>query len=133
MAKSLTDQIFASQDLAFEDVVVPEWDNMPLRISEMSGTDRDSWERTVQRIQNGEVVPDYDNFRGRLLVRCILNPETGERVFKDGHADALGKKSGSVLSHLAAIALRLNRMRKEDVEDLGKSSALAQSADSGSG
>jgi hypothetical protein len=133
MAKSLTDQILGVQNLAFEDVAVPEWKVEKLRITEMSGTARDSWERAVQRIENGQMVPDYDNFRGRLLVRCIVDPDTGERVFKDGHAEILGEKSAAVLSRLVAIAMRLNKLRKEDVEDLGKDSAPDQSADSGSG
>lgn len=132
MPKSLAAQILITQDLAFEDVVVPEWDNIKLRICAMSGADRDAWERTITRIVDGKAVPDTDNFRGRLLVRCIVDPETGARVFQDGHAEALGAKSGDVLTRLAIIATRLNKLRNEDVAELGKGSALSPSADSGS-
>ncbi len=77
MPTSLAAQILVTQDLAFEDVVVPEWDNIKLRICAMSGADRDAWERTITRIVDGKAVPDTANFRGRLLVRCIVDPDTG--------------------------------------------------------
>lgn len=132
MPKSLADQILASQDLAFEDVTVPEWDNMRVRICALSGAERDVWQRSIVRIEDGKPVPVWDNFCGRLLVRCITDPETGDRVFKDGHAEALGKKSGDVLNRLALIALRLSKLSDSDVAELGKGSALSPSADSGS-
>ena len=127
------DQILEARDLTFEDVAVPEWGIEKLRIRSMSGADRDAWEQSMTRIEGGKRVPITDNFRGRLLVRCIVDPDTGERVFKDGHAEILGEKSGDVLTRLALIATRLNGLRAEDVEELGKGSALAQSAGSGSG
>lgn len=133
MAKSLTDQILGAQSLPFEDIAVPEWGVEKLRICALSGTARDAWEQTIVRIENGKRVPVRDNFRARLLVRCIVDPETGERVFKDGHAEILGEKSGDVLTRLALIAMRLSKLQDEDVEELGKGSAPDQSADSGSG
>jgi hypothetical protein len=90
------------------------------------------WQRSVVRIEDEKPIPVWDNFCARLLVRCIVDPETGDRVFKDGHSDALGKKSGVVLNRLATIALRLSRLRDSDVAELGKGSALSPSADSGS-
>lgn len=132
MEKLTADQILGVQDRPFEDVIVPEWDDMAVRISALSGADRDVWQRSVVRIEDGKPIPVWENFCARLLVRCIVDPETGDRVFKDGHVEALGKKSGVVLNRLAAIALRLSQLRDSDVADLGKGSALSPSADSGS-
>lgn len=132
MQSALLNQILETSDRPYEDVVVPEWGNVTLRIRAMSGAERDAWERSITRIEDGKAVPVTENFRGRLLVRCIVDPETGERVFKDGHADALGEKSGDVLTRLTVIATRLNKLRAQDVEDLGNGSAHGQSADSGS-
>lgn len=132
MAKLTANQILEVEDLPFEDVIVPEWGDMKVRISALSGAERDVWQRSVVRIEDDKPIPVWENFCARLLVRCIVDPETGDRVFKDGHAEALGKKSGVVLNRLATIALRLSRLRDSDVAELGKGSALSPSADSGS-
>ena len=132
MDDTLIDDIITSEDRPFEDVVVPEWKNRTLRIVVLPGTERDAWEISLVKVENGKAVPNRHNFRARLLVRCIADPKSGERVFKDGHAEILGTKSGDVIARLFAVASRLNRLNPEDVEELGKGSALIQSADSGS-
>ncbi len=56
----------------------------------------------------------WDNFRARLCVHCVIDA-TGQRVFQDSDADALGAKSGQVVARLYAAALALNEMGEASV------------------
>lgn len=111
---SLTrDQILAVDDLPRETVAVPEWGG-ELIIRGLTGRERDAYEQSLIR---GRGVVDYDNARAKLLVRCIID-ESGERVFTEDDADALGRKAGAVLDRLFSVAARLSGLGPGDVEEL---------------
>src|SRR5258706_5508781 len=109
------DQIIAAKDQSIEPADVPEWGGgIFLRV--MSGTERDGFETTI--IDDQSKVKS-ENVRSELLVRCICDDQ-GARLFADSDAASLGGKSSLVLDRLFTQAQKLNKIRKQDVDELTK-------------
>ena len=87
----------------------------------MTGEERDAFETDFY----GATAEDEDegttrrNFRAKLVCRCAVN-ETGERLFKDSDAEALGRKAAPALDRLWPVAQRLNAMTQKDEDELVK-------------
>jgi len=105
--------ILAAQDLAREEVDVPEWGGTVL-IGSMTGAQRDAWEQTLLPKSKGESV-DIANIRARLVAICAVD-EAGARLFTDSDTVALGAKSASALERCAKVAQKLNGLSGDDVE-----------------
>jgi hypothetical protein len=131
--RSLREEILAIDDRQYEDVYVPEWDKT-LRVRGLTGAERDSWEGSLLR-QDGSRRPrmDYSNLRARLIVKSVIDKETGERIFTDGDVGMLGGRSASALQRIFEVCQRLSRLTDEDVEELTGNSSGERSADNGSG
>jgi hypothetical protein len=107
------DQILAADDLQRVEVPVPEWGGSVF-VRTMSGSERDRFE--AAHLKN----PERD-FRARLAVACVCD-EQGQPLFAEADIPSLGGKSSSALTRIFEAASKLNRMSKEDYEDLGKGS-----------
>jgi hypothetical protein len=127
----LKDQIIGAEDLSHEDVDVPEWDVM-VRVRGLSGTDRDAYEAKAVAVRKGgqDVELRLQDFRSRLLVKCLYDPKTDERVFDDNDIKALGAKSGVVIERLFNVARRLSGMDNESLEEARGNSKAAPSGSS---
>lgn len=112
------EQILGSDDLAFEDVEIPEWGGA-VRVKTMTGTERDDFEASVFGTDEKDTKAKFQNFRAKLLVRTLVN-ENGNRLFEDSEVEVLGKKSGKILDPLYTVALRVNGIGKKDVEEMTK-------------
>ena len=114
--------ILAQDDLRTEDIQVPEWGNAWVRVRSLNASERDHFEAsTVQR--NGKrVTTNLENIRARLCLLCLVDPETGERLFQDEDTYPLGGKSAAALDRIFTVAQRLNGLRDEDVDELAKNS-----------
>lgn len=102
---SIRDQILQANDLPREVVVVPEWGSASVTVRTLTAAERDLFDASLSAGQSGR--RDLDNVRARLLVLALVD-DAGDRLFADGDADALGKKSSLVLARLFAVASRLN-------------------------
>ena len=119
---SLTrDQILAACDVPVEEVECPEWGGSVF-VKVMSGTARDHWEM----LQSGD---KWGNPRARLCAMTVCDAE-GQNLFTLADIAALGAKSSAVLDRLFDVALRLNRLRKQDIEELEKNSEADPSENS---
>lgn len=111
------EHIFQTNDLPTETVAVPEWggEGAAVHVRTMSGTDRDAFEQEIieARKEGAELV----NIRARLAVKTVCDA-SGNRLFIDDDAEALGKKSGMVLNRIFDVAQRLNGIGPKDVEEL---------------
>ncbi|MGH9247944.1 MAG: hypothetical protein ACRD0W_00265 [Acidimicrobiales bacterium] len=107
----IKDQILAADDLPFEDLKVPEW-GVELRVRGLTGTDRDAYEARAVAVRNAgqDVELRLSDFRSRLVIKCLYDPATDERLFADSEVSALGAKSGVVIERLFKIAQRLSGM-----------------------
>jgi hypothetical protein len=115
------EQIRGAQDRPREWVPVQSWapadetfdpQKHGVWVGTMSGKDRDSWEsQCLQR------KGDLANVRASLAARVIHDAD-GKRIFTDADAEWLGDKAAGPLSDIFDVALRLNRLRKEDEREL---------------
>lgn len=121
------EQILAADDLPREEVQVPEWGGS-VWIQAMDGTARDAWEAEVFGFK-GDDDRARPNKRASLVVRCLAD-ENGKRLFSDEEILEVGSKHFAILERLAAVALRVNGLGKEDVEEAEKNSEADPSGDS---
>lgn len=106
--------ILSVDDKKLIEVQVPEW-NGSVFVRVMSGGERDKWESDI--FDEGKVIKD--NFRARLLAKCISDDQ-GVRLFSDADITALGSKNAKALDSIFAIAKKLNGIGSEEENDLIK-------------
>jgi hypothetical protein len=123
-------QILQAVDIKTSEVAVPEWGGDVL-VREFSGADRDAFESSMVRINaEGQRETDLSNMRAKLVAMCLVDHETGERMFSDAELALLGKKSAAALQRVFEVAQRLNGLSADDVKDAEKNSATGPSAGS---
>jgi hypothetical protein len=108
--------ILSAPDIETIEVNVPEWGGIVL-IKPLTGAGRDAFEASVIEEKNGKTVLKSQNFRARLVARCIVD-EDGKRMFADEDITSLGKKSSKALSMLFDECQKSSGMTKEDVAEL---------------
>lgn len=126
--------ILAASDLERETVPVPEWGGQ-VCVRGMTGAERDAYETTLLSVKGTDVALDkagMTSARARICAMCMIDPDTGKRLFTDAQVADLTKKSGRALDRVFGVAQRLSGITKADVEELQKNSKNGQSADSGS-
>lgn len=106
-----------AKDLNSERVSVPEWggDVLVWQMPEKRRNDFDRWNK--EQCDKS----DYSLFNARLAADTV-GDESGAPLFSHEDIPALLEKSCVVLRRIAAVALRVNKMRKEDDEDAVKNS-----------
>jgi hypothetical protein len=124
MNRLTRDQILAS-------AIAPELVDLPVLggivgIRVLSVAERDVFDRRVV-----EAASDQGILRAELLSRCLM-AEDGTRIFADGDFEALKALPAVALEPAFAVALRLNGLRAEDLDALGKGSAATPAAGSSS-
>lgn len=112
------EQILNSNDLAYEDVDVPEWGGT-VRVREMPGTERDKFESQFVGKDGASVRAEgLEGFRARLAAATIVD-ETGRQLFRSpAEVKRLGEKSARALQRVCDVATRLSKMTEEDVKEL---------------
>jgi len=121
---SLSDKIFAADDIESELVEVAQW-GVTLLVKSMSAKARAALIDNAIANNGGnfniqQVMPD-------IVIQCTFDPETGERVFLDGDREALMAKSAGAVEEVAAVAMRLSGMTDDAVDAAGKESSPTQS------
>ena len=121
---SLSDKIFAADDIESELVEVAQW-GVTLLVKSMSAKARAALIDYAIANNGGnfniqQVMPD-------IVIQCTFDPETGERVFLDGDREALMAKSAGAVEEVAAVAMRLSGMTDDAVDAAGKESSPTQS------
>lgn len=122
-------QILAADDIAYEEVPVPEW-RLRVLVRGMTGNERDAFEQTIVRGHGKEREFNLNNARARFVAKCIVHPETHKRLFTPQQIDALGKKSSAALQRVYEVAMRLSGLTDDDMKDLEKNFESDQSDDS---
>lgn len=87
-------------------------------IREMTAAERDAWEAEILERRGDDVEVNLEGIRVKLLVKVLVDPESGERLFADEDVELLGGISGAVAGDLFAAAQKLNGLTREDVEEL---------------
>lgn len=112
-------EILGKEDLPRELIEIPEWGGA-VYVRTFSGAERDSYEEWIlkNRGSDGE-LKSYRNARALLVVLTACD-ENGALLFTADQVDALGKKSAAALDRIFEVAQRLNKLRKQDIEDSEK-------------
>lgn len=119
--------ILSLQDLPTERVFVPEWQGEVI-VRGLTGAERDAFEQSIVEQKGKKTRMKLQNIRARLVVLTVVD-EQGNRVFSDGDAEWLGKKSAVALNRIFEVAQRLSGLRAEDIEELEGNLDDAQSDD----
>lgn len=112
------ESILKSEDLKPEAVQVPEWDGEVL-VRGLMGHERDSFEQSLYVGEDDDRRFDPSNIRARLLVRCIVD-ESGDRIFTDADAPALGQRNATALDRCYKVAQRLSGMGNGELDRAAK-------------
>ncbi len=121
---SLKEQIQKSSDIRTEPVDLPEWgEGFFVRV--MTGRQRADFERMAQ----GKNPRDM---REQAAVFCLSDKEGGAALEQLDIA-WLRDKSSIMLDRVFDAAIKLNTLRPEDIDELGKTSAPTTDGDSSSG
>lgn len=119
MTKYLSaEEILGADDLAYEDVEVPEWGGT-VRVREMPGTERDKFESQFVGKDGASVRAEgLEGFRARLAAASIVD-ENGRQLFRSpAEVKRLGEKSARALQRVCDTAMRLSKMSEDDVKEL---------------
>lgn len=112
---SLKDQILSAPEpgLSLQPIVVTEW-NSTVYLKGWSGKERERFEKEF-----GDLGEAGGNVRAKVLVR-VLKDESGNRIFEDADADALGDKLAGPLNMLFKKIMDLSGLRQVDADDAKK-------------
>jgi len=118
------DQILAASDLKTEIVDVPEWGGQ-VTVRTMTGAEKDEWEeRLLAGSEEGSRKVTLKRIRATLLALTVVD-ESGKRLFADSDVERIAGKSAAAIDRVYEAASRLNRLSKQDVEELEKNSGSA--------
>ncbi|MFE3400793.1 hypothetical protein [Streptomyces anulatus] len=128
------EQILDADDLAIEDVPVPEWGGT-VRVKGMSGTERDRFEAGFVGNDMKQLPKDkaLEYYRARIAAACLVD-QAGNKMFRSvGEIKRLSDKNAEALQRVVDVANRLSGLSQEDVEELTGNSDAAPSGSSTSG
>lgn len=106
------EDILAAQDIKYESVDVPEWGGT-VRIKTLSGVERAVFDDFSY--ENRQAKGQLSN---AMVLLCTLSVvgEDGKPLFAEKDIAVLKEKSSAPIQRIWSAALKLNRMRKEDLE-----------------
>lgn len=111
MASELRKTALNAEDIEKEIVPVPKW-GIDVEVRGMAATDRFRLLQTSS--VDGKV--NFQRWFPDLVIACVFDPATGEKIFEAADREALLAKSGKVVGELAEIASRLSGLSDADVE-----------------
>lgn len=116
--------ILNGDDRQYRDLAVPEWgEGRVVRLRSFSAKEVFAYQREIRELRakkdGKEIAPEEVEQRGLglLAVRSLVDAD-GARMFEDQDVEALLAKNSAALSRVATEALRLNKMRPQDVQEL---------------
>lgn len=120
---SIRDSIDAADDLAFVDVVVPEWGGVKVRLTEPSVDDAVEIERVGsvwRKAHTGQDLPTLV-LASIMLATTMRDPATGERVYAPDDWKILSRKNPAVAQRLF---ITISRLSAKEADLAGESSAV---------
>jgi hypothetical protein len=124
------ESILQAPDLPQERVHVPEWGGDVI-LRALNAEDMARWLQMARKASEKEDA-DQQMMSSIWLLNFAMVDENGERIFREDDT-SLARKSPQVIVRLAETVMRLSAARQEEIEELEKNSASAQSGASVSG
>lgn len=124
------DLILGADDRRTESVYVPEWGG-DVTVRGLTGVERDAYEAGIASPRpDGRQHINLRNLRARLVALACIDPETGDRLFRDDDVEALGARSATALERVFVVARRLSGLSDDDIEGMAEGFGDAPSGDS---
>src|SRR5690606_4248016 len=121
-ADSMTEQIsslkaliLSSNDRKFEDVEIPEWGGVKVRVKALTDAQLGEYQGKTMALKSsgGDNVEDeMRHHRTELLVKCLFDADTDTRLFTDTDAKALSQKNAGVVNALFLLVHHLSDLDK---------------------
>lgn len=131
---TLKEAILNAEDIKHKDVEIPEWGGVTVRVKALNTSQFADYQAKsmAMRQEKGSGGVDFQvrNRNAQLVVQCLYDPESGERIFKDNEAKVLLNKNAGTVNALFALIQDLsglNRSFEERVKDAEGNSEGAQS------
>jgi hypothetical protein len=121
------DIIKKSNPFVTEQVYLPRWD-LWATVKALKARERDAYELNNATPAGKKRDNERANMRARLVVRCVIDPESQERIWSDKDALWLGEKSAREVDLLYKVAAKLCGLTPADEDELVKVSGSARSA-----
>ncbi len=115
------DDILGARDLAVEELCVPEWGNLWVRVQAMDAA-------VGQRFTDALVSSDDFGIRIKAVAFSLVD-EGGQRLFTEADIEALARKNFAPIRRISSIAFRLNGLGmvgQEAVQQAAENLAPAQ-------
>lgn len=119
------DQIIQSNDTPYEDIDVPEWNDMApegetaqVRVRGLSGDEVDKYEASLMRVRKGRPEVAIQNATARLVAWCLVDENNSRLFINEDDVKALGKKSGKALQRCFQKAAELSGLSEGQVEQM---------------
>ncbi len=125
------DTILSCNSIKVEQVEVPEWGGY-VYVKTMTGQEKDDYETSFRKKENGKFVPDLENIRAKLLVMTMCD-ESGICIANMSHVAALSNQSSVALDRVVSAAQRINAMSDKEMDEIEKNLEIGQSEDSSLG
>lgn len=118
-------EIIQSDDTPYEDIDVPEWNDMApegetaqVRIRGLSGDEVDKYEQSLMRTRKGRPEVAIQSATARLVSWCLVDENMSRLFINEDDVKALGKKSGKALQRCFKKAAELSGLSDGDVEKM---------------
>jgi len=116
---TLKELILSAEDIPSEDVEIPEWGGIKVRVKGLTSEQIDQYQakqiamRRADNQNNTEL--HMRNYRAELVAQVLYDPDTDQRIFRDVKEGvrALSKKSSGVVNGLYVLAQELSGLDKE--------------------
>lgn len=109
-------QIFAINDMMYEDLFVPQW-NTTVRLRSLTGFERDTFEQSLIDQRGKRNKLDMRNARAKLVALCVVDQD-GKRLFDDNEIGILGTKNAAALDTIYERASAMCGLSDDDMEEL---------------
>ena len=103
----LRSRILAVDDRPYEDVEVPEWEGMTVRVRGLSA-------KAAEAFAKRHGGADTEGGLADLLIDALEDPTTGEPIFTRDDLDALSDKAIPALAMLSKKAMGLSGLGDEE-------------------
>lgn len=120
MALLTKENIIACKDKPTEVVSVPEW-NGEVVVQCFSSKEREEIESALLEGKKEGETPSLINHRARVVALAIVDPEDNtKKMFSLEEIKILADKNATAIHRIYKAAIKLSKMRREDIEEAEK-------------
>ena len=117
------DDILNADDIATQDISVPEWGNKKLRIKALTSQEAEAAGKAATETGPGARPGQIDQHKlnTMLFIASVVDPQTNKPLFQMAHYPLLKEKSALAMGRVLAVIFQMNGLTAEAVkQDLAR-------------